>query len=82
MTTIELKKNFHALIDKINNEVLLKKFYNILLLRSQAKDEALWNKLTTEEKEELLASEEESNYETNLVSHQDMKKKHEKWLKK
>jgi hypothetical protein len=43
---------------------------------------ALWSNLSKEEQEELLLSEEESNYETNLVSHQEMKKKHQKWLKK
>ena len=82
MTTIDLKKNFHALIDQIDNEHLLKSFYDLFLRRSQAKDGSLWSNLTDEEREELLLSEEESNYETNLVSHQVMKKKHQKWLKK
>ena len=82
MTTVELKKNFHALIDRMDNERLLKDFYNLFLRRSQSEEGTLWSNLTTKEQEELLLSEEESNYETNLISHQEMKKKHQKWLKK
>ena len=31
MTTIELKKNFHRLIDSIDNEGLLLRFYDLIL---------------------------------------------------
>jgi hypothetical protein len=82
MTTVELKKNFHTLIDRIDNERLLKDFYDLFLRRSQSEEGTLWSNLTTKEQEELLLSEEESNYETNLISHQEMKKKHQKWLEK
>jgi len=30
MTTVELKTNFHQLIDKISNEAMLVKFYEIM----------------------------------------------------
>ena len=82
MTTIELKKNFHELIDRMENERLLRDFYDLLLRRSQNEEGTLWSNLTIKEQEELLLSEEESNYETNLISHKEMKKKHHKWLKK
>ena len=38
-----------------------------------------WN-LTAEQKEELLASYEESFDPKNLISHEEVKKKHKKWL--
>jgi hypothetical protein len=60
MKTSELKKNFHLLIDNIENENLLINFYDIIKRRSSAKDGQLWVKLTEEEKEELLLSLEES----------------------
>ena len=34
MDTIELKKNFHLLIDSIDNEILLINFYEIIKKRS------------------------------------------------
>ena len=82
MTIVELKKNFHALIDRMDNERLLKDFYDLFLRRSQSEEGTLWNNLTIEEQNELLLSEEESNYKANLISQKDMMKKHQKWLRK
>jgi len=45
-----------------------------------AKDGQLWNKLTILEQEELLRTLEESNNPDYLISEDDMKKKHQKWL--
>jgi hypothetical protein len=79
MNTIELKRNFHQLIDKIDNESLLKDFYELLKHRS-ANEGELWNNLSNSEKEELLLTLEESKNPYNLKSHDEMKKKHKKWL--
>ena len=38
MNTIELKQNFHHLIDNIDNEKLLVNFYDLLKKRSSAKE--------------------------------------------
>ncbi len=62
----------------MDNERLLQDFYDLFLRRSQNAEGTLWNNLTTKEQEELLLSEEESNYKANLISHQEMKKKHHK----
>jgi len=80
MNTIELKKSFHILIDSIDNENLLINFYDILKKRSSAKDGQLWERLTNQDKEELLLVLEESKNPDNLISHDEMKKKHQKWL--
>ena len=80
MNTLELKKNFHDLIDSIENESLLSKFYDLIKKRISSKEGQLWDKLSLQEQEELLQAFEESNEPYNLISHEEMKKKHKKWL--
>jgi len=45
-----------------------------------AKDGQLWERLTNQEREELLLALEESEDPKNLISHDEMKKKHQKFL--
>jgi hypothetical protein len=80
MNTIELKQNFHHLIDSIDNEKLLFNFYDLIKKRSSAREGHMWDKLTKQEQEELLLSLAESKNPENLISHEEMKKKHKKWL--
>ena len=80
MNTLELKKNFHLLIDSIDNENLLINFYDLIKKRSSTKEGQLWSRLTIAEQEELLLSLDESDNPENLVSHEDMVTKHKKWL--
>jgi hypothetical protein len=80
MTTIELKDNFHHLIDSIDNEILLLRFYDLMKSRTISKEGKLWSRLTKEEQEELLMAFEESEKEENLLSHDEVMKKHKKWL--
>ena len=80
MNTIELKKNFHLLIDSIDNENLLISFYDLIKQRSSAREGQLWNRLTKAEQDELLLALEESDNPGNLISHDEMVAKHKKWL--
>jgi hypothetical protein len=80
MTTLELKNNFHHLIDSIENENLLQEFYELMLRKRASKDGKLWAMLSKDEIEELLLANEESENPDNLISHEDMKKKYSKWL--
>ncbi len=80
MTAIELKNSFHHLIDSIENESLLQKFYELMLRKKTAKDGAIWGRLSDEEITELLAADQDSNDPSNLISHNDLRKKHSKWL--
>jgi hypothetical protein len=80
MNTIALKKNFHLLIDSIENENLLISFYELMKKRSSTKEGQLWNKLSQKEQDELLLSLEESENPENLIDHDEMVKKHKKWL--
>ena len=77
---MELKQNFHHLIDSIDNEKLLINFYELIKKKSSAEEGQLWNKLTDEEQKELLLSLEESKSPENLTSHEEMVNKHKKWL--
>ena len=80
MNTIELKNNFHSLIDRINNENLLLDFYNLLKIRSATTEGQLITRLSKQEYEELLLAVEESDNNENLISQEEMKNKHKKWL--
>ena len=80
MNAIELKKNFHLLIDSIDNENLLVSFYDLIKKRSSTREGQLWGRLTNQEQEELLSALEESENPENLISHEEMVTKHKKWL--
>ncbi len=80
MNTIELKKDFHNLIDSIDDESLLSNFYDLIERRISNKEGKLWKGLTKKEQEELNLAFEESEKPENLISHEEMRIKHEKWL--
>jgi hypothetical protein len=80
MTKVELKNNFHHLIDSIDNENLLQKFYELMLRKRSIKDGTLWGRLSRDEIDELLISDSECEDPENLIPHKDMKQKYNKWL--
>lgn len=80
MTTELLKKEFHDLIDKIDNDLLLEQFYKALNYRNNNSRYELWDSLSESEKEEVLLAFEESKDENNLKSYEQIKEKHNKWL--
>jgi hypothetical protein len=80
MNTPELKKNFHNLIDHIDNESILISFYELMKKKATSADGKLWGRLTREDQESLLLTLEESEQSYNVIDHEEMKKKHGKWL--
>jgi len=48
--------------------------------RSSSKEGQIWNRLSNDQKQELLLSVRESENPDNLISHEDLKNKHKKWL--
>ncbi len=80
MDSIELKNNFHNLIDSIKNDALLMRFYDIMTRAKNRKEGALLGRLTKEEYKELMLAYKESEDEENLLSHKDMMEKHKRWL--
>jgi hypothetical protein len=80
MTTIELKNNFHQLIESIDNLNLLQQFYELMLRKKTSKDGKLWATLSEEEKDELLIANEECENPDNLIPNDEIKKQYAKWL--
>jgi hypothetical protein len=80
MNALEIKANFHHLIDQINNEQLLIKLYHIMEQASSTADGQLWSRLTEDEQIELLRIEHEVQSDIDLVPNEQMKTKHKKWL--
>jgi hypothetical protein len=79
---MKTKEAFHELIDKIENEEILKGYFKLIQQLNSNQTGNLWNTLSSEEKNELLFSYDESFDPKNLLSHEDVKGQHEKWLKK
>ncbi|HAH24038.1 MAG TPA: hypothetical protein DCL77_09830 [Prolixibacteraceae bacterium] len=73
-------QKFHCSTTPMDNVKRLINFYDLIKKRSSAKKGQLWNKLTDQEQNELLISLEESKDPNNLISHEEMRKKHKKWL--
>jgi hypothetical protein len=80
MSNIEIKNSFHKLIDNIDNELILSKFYNIMEKASESEEGQLWERLSDEEKKELLLIDSEIDNEDNLIPHSKIQEKHKKWL--
>lgn len=80
MNALEVRTNFHQLIDQINNEQLLIKLYHIMEQASSNTDGQLWNRLSESEQSELKKIEREVQSDSNLISNEQMQIKHQKWL--
>jgi hypothetical protein len=80
MNNVELKSNFHKLIDSYSNEATLVMFYEIMSNQSKNRDGVLWSNLSVDEQEELIEVVSDSLDETNLIDHSAMKAKHNQWL--
>lgn len=77
---MKIKDDFHHLIDSIEDEQLLKSYYQLIKINYDQNGH-LWNNLNEDEKNELLMAYEESFDGNNLLSHEQVKLQHEKWLK-
>ncbi|MBN1927868.1 MAG: hypothetical protein JW798_18695, partial [Prolixibacteraceae bacterium] len=80
MTSIEIKSNLHKLIDSIDDETRLKKAYRLIETLTTVNEEGTWSKLSEKEKEELLDIEKGCHDPAKLIDHEEMKKRHKKWL--
>ena len=76
MNIIEIRNNFHNLIDNLNDAELLKNFYEGL---SNCANKTLLTELSEESKKEIMLAYEESEDENNLIPHEVVKEKHMKW---
>ena len=66
MGTIELKSDLHKILDRIENEQLLRTIYDFLKQSENAKEGQIWKTLTEEQKREVYLSYEESQDDKNI----------------
>lgn len=76
MGTIELKSNLFKILNKIEDEQLLRTIYDFLKQSENVEEGQLWKTLTEEQKKEVYASYEESQDDRNLINWEDLKKKY------
>lgn len=76
------KDDFHNLIEKIEDEKVLKGYFKLIQRLNNNQTGELWDSLSPAEKDELMLSYEESLSPNNLISHEAVKKQHDKWLRK
>lgn len=67
MGALELKSNLHKIVDRINNEELLRTLYDFLKLRENLEEGRIWKSLTEDQKKEVFLSYEESEDDRNLI---------------
>lgn len=78
MGTAELRSNLHKIVDRIEDERLLKAIYSFLNERENSEEGKMWTSLTEEQKKEVLQSYDESEDDSNLISDDDLWKKVER----
>jgi hypothetical protein len=79
METLELKSQLHRLIDELDDPNLLDDYFEEMKRAVAVSKTKLWDTLTEEQKREVLLSYEESKDERNLVDHETVMKKYDKW---
>ena len=75
MGIFELKSDLHKILDKIENEQLLRTVYDFLMQGQTTQEGQIWKTLTEEQKKEVYLSYEESQDEKKLRSWDEVKKK-------
>ena len=76
MGTLELKSDLHKILDRIENEQLLRTIYDFLKQRESAQEGQIWKTLTPEQKNEVYLSYEESQDDKTLKDWETVKKKY------
>lgn len=72
MGTTELKSNLHKMVDRIEDERLLRVIYSFLSHRENSEESRMWNSLTEEQKKEVLKAYDESEDDANLIDDEDV----------
>jgi hypothetical protein len=67
MKTVQLKSQIHEIVDRIQSEQLLQALYDFLKTREQSIPGQSWETLSDVQKQEVLASFNESEDEENLI---------------
>lgn len=77
---MKVRDDLHHLIDTIEDEQLLKSYLQLIQGLTASKSGELWNKLSEEQKAELISAYDESFEQDNLITNDAAKQQHAKWL--
>ncbi len=80
MNKTTLRSNLHKLIDRIENQNLLEEYYKEIKSIIEKSQDKIWDKLTEEQKREILLSYEESESDNHLLDHDSVMNKYRDWL--
>ncbi len=80
MNALAIKVEMFELLAQTYDEVVLLKLYKSMKEVFETTESDWWDELSTEQQTRLQKSIEESYDPENLIDHEDMKKKHAKWL--
>jgi hypothetical protein len=75
MSTIEMKSDLYKILDKIENEQLLRTVYDFLKQSENVEEGQIWKTLNEDQKKEVYLSYEESQDDKNLIDWENVKKK-------
>jgi len=75
-----LKSNLHKLIDRIENQTLLEDYYNEMKIILEKSQDSVWDKLTDDQKKDVLLSYEESEVGKDLIENKLVMNKYKNWL--
>ena len=68
----ELKSQLYKMLDKIEDEQLLRSIHSFLNERENSQEGRLWSSLTEEQRKEVLQAFDESEDESNLIDDADV----------
>lgn len=72
MGTVDLRTNIHKMVDRIEDERLLRAINSFLEVRENSAESQVWNSLTQDQKKEVLDAYEESETDSNLIADKDI----------
>jgi hypothetical protein len=78
---MQTREKFHKLIDAIQDDESLKSYFSLIQRLQHRQSGILWNQLSDDQRKELLLAYDESFDANNLLSHEQVKQQHAKWLK-
>ena len=80
MDKIELRSNLHDFVDQLENVELLKKYYSELKKLVAGSRSNIWDRLSDQQKQDLLDSFEDSESNSNLVDNDEAIEKLKRYL--
>ena len=72
MGTLELKSNLHQIVDRIEDDRLLRAIFSFLKERENSADSRIWDSLSDDQKKEVLLAYDESEDDANLIENKDV----------